>query len=336
MLPSGMAARDRPAHAHTTRFGSLLRHWRTLRRMSQLDVALGAEVSQRHLSFLESGRARPSRAMVLRISEALEVPLRHRNELLESVGLAAVYADLPLASTELDPAREALERILRHHEPYPAMVTDAAWNILMRNAASSRIIGACVDKEDLQRLSSSGYLNFIRLMFDASGLRPHVLSWDATATYLVGRLRREYTSDPDSPAAALLREVLPVAPPHFVPSVTTQPLPPTAPLELELDGRTLRLFNTLTTFGTPQEVSLQGLRVEMSFPMDAESDALLRRLASVSAARLSRSGTRREPDEQEKDLGGPPWVRRGTIAPRSDPYSAAQHDAVSDHDRTRA
>jgi transcriptional regulator with XRE-family HTH domain len=279
MLPVGMPARHVPARAQATRFGSLLRHWRTLRRMSQLDLALNAEMSQRHLSFLESGRARPSRGMVLRISEVLEVPLRHRNELLESVGLAAVYADLPLTSAELDPAREALERILRHHEPYPAMVIDAAWNILMKNCASSRIVAACVGKEDLERLSSSGYLNFIRLMFDPDGMRPHVRSWEVTATYLIGRLRRECSSDPDSPATVLLREVLPVAPPHYVPAATALPLPPTAPLELDLEGQHLRLFNTLTTFGTPQDVTLQGVRVEMSFPMDAESDALLRRLA---------------------------------------------------------
>src|SRR6516225_4817228 len=151
MLRSGMPARHAPAQERTTRFGSLLRHWRTLRRMSQLDLALNAEMSQRHLSFLESGRARPSRGMVLRISEVLDVPLRHRNELLASVGLAAVYADLPLTSAELDPAREALERILRHHEPYPAMVVDGAWNILMKNRASTRIIRACVSEEDLRR-----------------------------------------------------------------------------------------------------------------------------------------------------------------------------------------
>jgi transcriptional regulator with XRE-family HTH domain len=249
--------------------------------MSQLDVALIAEISQRHLSFLESGRARPSRGMVLRISDVLEVPLRHRNELLTAIGFAPVYSDLPLTSSELDPAREALERILCHHEPYPAMVVDGAWNILMKNAASARIIGACVAEADVRRLSSAGSLNFIRLMFDPRGMRPHVRGWDATATYLIGRLRREYTADPDSAAAVLLREVLPMAPPHFVPPLTALPLPPTAPLELEVGGHRLRLFNTLTTFGTPQDVSLQGVRVEMSFPMDAESDALLRHFADV-------------------------------------------------------
>jgi transcriptional regulator with XRE-family HTH domain len=257
--------------------------------MSQLDVALSAEISQRHLSFLESGRAHPSRGMLLRISEVLDVPLRHRNELLASVGLAAVYADLPLTSAELDPAREALERILRHHEPYPAMVVDGAWNILMKNHASTRIIHACVSEEHLRRLSSDGYVNFIRLMFDPRGMRPHVRSWEATATYLIGRLRREYSSDPDSPAAVLLREVLPLAPPPFTPAATGQPLPPTAPLELDIDGRSLRLFNTLTTFGTPQDVSLQGVRVEMSFPMDAETDALLTQFESDSHARTRQS-----------------------------------------------
>jgi transcriptional regulator with XRE-family HTH domain len=284
-----MAQRDPPVRAQTTRFGSLLRHWRTVRRMSQLDVALSAEISQRHLSFLESGRARPSRGMVLKISEVLEVPLRHRNELLASVGLAAVYAELPLTSAELEAAREALERILRHHEPYPAMVVDGAWNILMKNCASTRIIHACVSEEDLRRLGSGGYVNFIRLMFDPGGMRSHVRSWEATATYLIGRLRREYSADPDSAAAVLLREVLPSAPPHFVPPISALPLPPTAPLELDIDGRLLRLFNTLTTFGTPQDVSLQGVRVEMSFPMDAETAALLTQFEKDSDARTCQS-----------------------------------------------
>src|SRR5262249_36761309 len=152
--------------------------------------------------------------------------------------------------------------------------------------ASSRIIGACVADANLQRLGSSGYVNFIRLMFDPDGMRPHVRSWDVTATYLIGRLRREYVSDPDSPAAVLLREVLPIAPPHFLPAATALPLPPTAPLELDIHGQSLRLFNTLTTFGTPQDVTLQGIRVEMSFPMDAESDALLRRLALPEQQRV--------------------------------------------------
>jgi transcriptional regulator with XRE-family HTH domain len=260
-------------------FGAMLRHWRGLRRMSQLDVAMTADISQRHLSFLESGRARPSRSMVIKISDVLDVPLRHRNELLAAVGFASLYPDRPFTNTELDPAREALEHILRHHEPYPAMVVDGAWNILMKNQASATIIRACISEPDLRRLESSGHLNFIRLMFDPRGMRPHVRSWDATASYLIGRLRREYSSDPDSPAADLLRDVLPVAPPHFVPSVDALPLPPTAPLELDLHGRRLCLFNTLTTFGTPQDITLQGVHVEMSFPMDADSDALLRRLA---------------------------------------------------------
>jgi hypothetical protein len=154
----------------------------------------------------------------------------------------------------------------------------------MKNRASTRIIRACVSEEDLRRLSSSGPLNFIHLMFDPNGMRPHVRSWEVTATYLIGRLRREYHSDPDSPAAILLREVLPMAPSHFVPAATGLPLPPTAPLELDIDGQSLRLFNTLTTFGTPQDVSLQGVRVEMSFPVDAETDELLTRFESDSAS----------------------------------------------------
>jgi transcriptional regulator with XRE-family HTH domain len=267
-----MAETERP------RLGAALRHARSARHVSQFALALDADISQRHLSFIESGRARPSRQMVLRLAEALDLPLRARNELLGAAGFAPVYPERPLEAADLGQAREALVRILAHHEPYPSLVLDRSWNIVMRNAAAGRIIARSIDEATMARCSPDGRLNFLRMYFDPAGMRTHVRSWERTGPILIARLRREASAYPDSPSEALLRELLPHAPPRRLPDGDATPAP-TVPLELELDGAVLRLFNTLTTFGTPQDVTLQELRIEMSFPADGESDVLLRRWA---------------------------------------------------------
>jgi transcriptional regulator with XRE-family HTH domain len=261
------------------RFGSLLADWRRLRRVSQMTLALDAEISQRHLSFIESGRARPSRETVLAITEALDMPLRARNELLDAAGFAAFYPERPLEGVEMDRARETLTRILAHHEPYPAMVLDRSWNILMKNDASKKIISHFLDEAALSQLSPDGRPNFMRTMFHPNGLRPHVRSWARTGPILIGRLRREAAAYPGSPSKNLLRELLQGTPTAFIPGIDDAPLVPTVALELEIGDEVLRLFNTLTTFGTPQDVTLQELRIEMSFPADDASDALLRHWA---------------------------------------------------------
>ena len=265
------------------RFGSLLADWRRLRRVSQMTLALDAEISQRHLSFIESGRARPSRETVLAITEALDMPLRARNELLDAAGFAAFYPERPLEGAEMDRARETLTRILAHHEPYPAMVLDRSWNILMKNDASKKIISHFLDEAALSQLSPDGRPNFMRTMFHPNGLRPHVRSWARTGPILIGRLRREAAAYPGSPSKSLLRELLQGTPTTFIPGIDDAPLAPTVALELEIGGEVLRLFNTLTTFGTPQDVTLQELRIELSFPADDASDALLRRWAESRA-----------------------------------------------------
>jgi transcriptional regulator with XRE-family HTH domain len=260
-------------------FGSVLRQWRTLRRKSQLDLALDAGISQRHLSFMESGRAHPSREMVLTIAETLDMPLRARNDLLSAAGFAAYYPERPLDFEEMKRVRETLARILQHHEPYPSMVLDRHWNILTKNNASAGIISRCVKEESLAELFPDGQLNFLRLMFDAKGLRPRVRSWEQTAPILIGRLRREASAYPGSPSETLLAELLPSAPARTWPGLDDAPLPPTIALELDTEDGILRLFNTLTTFGTPQDVTLQELRIEMSYPVDESSDRLLRHWA---------------------------------------------------------
>jgi transcriptional regulator with XRE-family HTH domain len=258
-------------------FGVLLRQWRRARDASQLELALRAPTTQRHVSFLESGRARPSRAMVLTLAEALDVPLRARNEMLLAAGYAPHYPERSLTAAELTQAHGMLARILAHHEPYPALVTDGGWSIVMHNAAAGRIIERCVPAR--ARGTPGAPPNLLELMCDPDGMRRHITSWATTGPALLARVRREAAAQPGSPSERLLRELLArgAFPPLAEPD--DAPLEATIPMELRIGDVRLRLVNTLTTFGTPQDVTLQELRIEMSFPADDETDDALRRWA---------------------------------------------------------
>lgn len=248
-------------------FGSILSEWRAVRRLSQLDLALLTGISQRHISFVESGRAQPSRDMIVKLSDGLDLPLRARNDLFFAAGYAPAYPERRLDLAEMKAAREALELILNHHEPYPAVVMDANWNIVMQNAAASRIVAWCVKGDAMRQLAPNGVLNFMQLMFSPSGLRPHVLNWTHTRAALLNRLRRESAGSLGSPSEVLRRKF-----DHDVPAsgeiTLHERIDPVLSLELLIGDHRLRLFNTFTTFGTPQDVRLQELRIDMSFPAD--------------------------------------------------------------------
>jgi len=276
-----MVTRQRQQAAHSTRFGARLSAWRAQRRESQLTLALSANVSQRHLSFIESGRAQPSRHMIVRLCDALDIPLRERNELLNYAGYAALYPERPLEGSEMRSVRDALRRIIDHHEPYPAFVVDRRWRVVMNNEGASRIVAACLDEETVRTLSTDGYLNFMRMMFERTQMRPRILNWTFVAPRLLARLRREAAGDALSPSSALLRELAPTANCGQVPIEEFETLAPTVPLEISVDGSTLTLFNTITTFGTPQDVALQELRIEMAFPADSKTDSSLRALGAA-------------------------------------------------------
>jgi transcriptional regulator with XRE-family HTH domain len=162
--------------------GPLLRHWRAARRVSQLDLALDADVSSRHLSFVETGRAQPSREMVLRLAEALEVPLRERNALLLAAGYAPLYRETDLGAPEMVEARLAVEFILAKQEPYPAIVVDRHWNLLLANPSTHRFLALFLPGPP------AGPVNVMRLMFDPRGVRPFVENWEEVARHLVERL----------------------------------------------------------------------------------------------------------------------------------------------------
>jgi transcriptional regulator with XRE-family HTH domain len=250
--------------------------------MSQLALALAATVSQRHVSFLESGRAAPSRDMIARLADALDLPLRARNELLAAAGFAPAYSERTLDQSEMHAIRDILTRILSHHEPYPAMVLDGSWNIVLRNAANRRIMTACCAGVDPLQNAGAHPVNFIRLMFAANGLRPCVRNWPQVAAQLLARLRREARAYPGSPSDLLYHELSSRAQEWLAKTVTLAPLALTIPLELEVRPNSLlRLTNTLTTFGTPLDVSLQELRIEMAYPVDDRSRELLDEWAAV-------------------------------------------------------
>jgi transcriptional regulator with XRE-family HTH domain len=254
-----------------------------VRRSSQLDLALASGVSQRHISFIESGRSRPSREVLAKLASGLEMPLRVSNELLLAAGFAPLYGERPLDLEEMQHVREALERILAHQEPYPALVTDANWDIVMSNQAANRILGNGVDTMPAGRHRSE--LNFMRLMLGAEGLRSRICNWPQVENMLLGRLRRDAALNPGCPSAALLtefgwnrsREI----------ALGDESMDPVLVIELLVGDARLRLFSTFTTFATSHDVSLQELRIDMSFPADAATKACLHRLARNSGSGLA-------------------------------------------------
>jgi transcriptional regulator with XRE-family HTH domain len=245
--------------------------------MSQLALANEAEVSPRHVCFLETGRARPSREMVLLLATALDVPLRERNALLLAAGFAPLYKETNLDAPELAPVRMALDAILRQQEPFPAVVMNRRWDILATNEAARRFFGML-----LGDVPATGPANVIRMMFDPRGLRPYVDNWESVAESLVQRMHRESVGGvKDDATAALLAEVLafPGVPHRWQKPNVEIPLIPVLPVCFVRDGKRFNYFSMVTTLGTPLDVTLQEVRVECFFPVDASTEALARDLA---------------------------------------------------------
>ncbi len=263
-------------------FGALLRQWRGARKLSQLELALSCNVSQRHLSFLESGRSRPSRAMVLQLAETLEVPLRERNALLQAAGYAGLFRQRDLDTTEMAPVREALRLMLDHHQPYPAVVVDRDWNLLMHNAVFPRLFELIGGWETVwQRCCGDGPRNVMRLTFHQGGLRRHIANWREVAPLMLQRLRKEAATSGSDELAALLVELGadPAIPREWHAPDIERPLPPVLPLSLDAGGAQVSLFSVIATFGTAQDITTDEIRVESFFPADKDSADLLKALA---------------------------------------------------------
>jgi transcriptional regulator with XRE-family HTH domain len=258
--------------------GRLLRHWRDLRGKSQIELSLDTEISQRHLSFIESGRSAPSRQSLATIAQALEVPLRERNQLFLAAGFAPVYVDEAWNADEMAAVNRALARVLQQHEPFPAIVMDRYWNVLMTNDAAPRFFGAFVDLA-----ARPSPRNLLHLMFDPAGIRPYIANWNSASKGLLERVRREAVGHVlDERTRELLDELMayPAIDEEDSNPATDDPALPVVPLSFIKDGRTLNYFSMVSTVGTPLTVAAQELRVECMFPMDESTEAHHRELMS--------------------------------------------------------
>jgi transcriptional regulator with XRE-family HTH domain len=282
-VTAGQGAARQPVGEAGSGPGRLLRQWRERRRMSQLGLALDAGISARHLSFIETGRAQPSREMLLRLSRVLEVPLRGRNELLAAAGFAPVYRETGLDAPGMAHARRALDFILRQQEPYPAMVLDRHWNILLTNAAMSRVMGLFLDPA---AAAAAGAPNAMRLSYHPQGLRPFIVNWEATAAAFVQWLHRDLLRTGDVETRRLLDELLayPDVPRQWRTLDLDASTAPFLAIELRRGEACFSFFTILASLGTPYDITLHELRVECFFPADEATEAVLRGLAAPPSA----------------------------------------------------
>ena len=261
-------------------FGGLLKFWRATRKLSQLELSLSTAVSQRHLSFLASGRSRPSQAMVMQLSEVLEVPLRERNTLLQAAGFAPFFRQRNLDEASMMPVQDALSRTLKHHNPFPAIVVDRAFNLLMENRAFTNLLALFGDPETLwHACCPDGTPNLLRLTFHPQGARPMIRNFDEIAPLLLQRAWRDTLANGSEMHAFIneLRNDLSL-PGHWLRPDPALTPPPVLPLVIGRDDLELRLFTMISTFGTPQDVTTDELRVETFFPADSSTEQVLRNL----------------------------------------------------------
>ncbi len=259
-------------------FPKLLKSWRHRRRLSQLDLALTSGVSQRHVSFLESGRARPSRGMILQLSETLDVPLRERNAWLMAAGFAPIFRALPLDDPQMNQVMGAVRMMLANHEPFPALAVDRAWNIRLANTAFERL--SALLGEDLWRRTGGPERNLMRLMFHPAGIRPLITNWAAAAPALWRRAEREAEALGGGDIRAMLDELAPHQDAHTLRAAQDVTLAPVLALDIETQGLRISLFTVIATFGTAQDVTADELRIESLFPADAATEALFRAAAA--------------------------------------------------------
>jgi transcriptional regulator with XRE-family HTH domain len=263
--------------ASSSAVGDHLRDWRQRRRMSQLDLALEAEISTRHLSFMETGRAQPSRDMVLRLADRLEVPLRERNTLLVAAGFAPVFPQRSLDDPALANARKAVDLILTGHEPFPALVVDRGWNLV----AANRMIAPLMAGADADLLR--GPINVLRLTLHPRGLGPRIANLDLWRAHVLERLRREVEITADKGLAELLTELraYPTSNPLRARTPTDELSSIALPLQLRHGDDVLSFLSTTTVFGTPVDVTLSELTLETFFPADAATTAALQAMAAA-------------------------------------------------------
>ncbi|MFF7214831.1 helix-turn-helix domain-containing protein [Streptomyces sp. NPDC008238] len=274
----------------TAGVGTLLRGWRERRRVSQLELALRADSSARHISFIETGRSRPSQGMVLRLAEHLDVPVRERNALLIAAGYAPAYPETPLGDPAMHPLREGLDRLLAAYEPYPALVLDGMYDVVAANQG----VGALLEGVAPHLLRPP--LNAMRVTLHPEGMAPRILNFRQWRGHLLERIERQITMSGHEPLRALYEELMsypapaghaedPAAP---APQDDTEVFPFALPMRIEHGDRVLSFISTATTFNTPMDVTVSELAVETFLPADPETAAALRALTPGAAGPGSR------------------------------------------------
>jgi len=262
------------------RVGRLLRQWRVARGFSQLDLAMHAGFSTRHVSFIETGRTQPSRHSLMVLAEALDVPLRERNRLLEAGGFAPEYRQTPLGADEMRHIRSVLQFVLDRHLPYAALVLDRYANCVMGNAASNRLVAALVDPSLV-----GDHMNHLRLVFHPLGARRFIVNWEQVARPLLARAERELgEAAHDETAVRLLTELRALAGPSLPRDSSSAAIAADdvlLPIHIRKADLELRIFSTIMTLGTPTDVTLQELRIETFFPADESSMHAWARLTSA-------------------------------------------------------
>lgn len=270
MLPSTLTPSD-PEPA----FAKLLKSWRQKRRLSQMDLALASEVSQRHVSFLESGRAQPSRGMILRLSEALDVPLRERNAWLMAAGFAPVFKARPLDDPQMSQVLAAVRKMLGNHEPFPAIAIDRAWNILMSNTSFDWMMDA-IGTDVWARVGGGAERNLMRLFFHPDGIRSFVTNWRTLAPVVWCRSQREAEAFGGVEMQRVLSELRPYQDAETLRAGDDAVLLPVLPIEIVRGDVRISLFTVIATFGTAQDVTTDELRLECMFPADEATENLFR------------------------------------------------------------
>lgn len=249
-------------------YAQAMKYWRTKRGYSQLRLSTESGVSQRHISFLESGRSQPSRELILKLGMTLDIPLRQRNVMLLAAGFAPAYQERSLSDPEMAAVRQALDFMLQQQAPYPALVVDRLWNLQMHNGPAAAMMSWILGLPDNTPLPS---VNVVKLTLDPNGVRPYLANWEDVATDLLQWIQREAMGDgPGSEATRLLEDLLAmpgVRAAAAAPNLERRALP-FLPFTVRKDGTDLNLFTTITTLGTPHDVTVHELRLEAFFPAD--------------------------------------------------------------------
>ena len=260
-------------------FGRLLKDWRGRRGFSQLDLAVAARTTQRHVSFIESGRATPSREMILRLAATMALSLRQQNALMLAAGYAPIWRERDLSAPDLDVVNGALDYMLGQHEPYPAFVIDRCWNLLRANQGAVKmtqfLTGAAAAS------TPSEPINLAAALLSPDGLRPFIVNWQEVARHFIRGVQADAHADRMTEMKDLLNRLLALP---DLPSASELMMPeegqsPILPIHFQRDETSLRLFTTIATLGTPRDVTLEEIRIEFFFPMDEQTGAVFRNWA---------------------------------------------------------